>query len=161
MKPGYTRANILRGAIIYAAGDTAAALILGEFLWPRMLGISLVGALIYALEIPWYFQWIDRKVSQAKGLRTAMYKTALAMSYFNPLWIARHLLFIQLFSGRWDAITFDLLRIGALSFLVNIPLSLLGNYLIQNAVPLSWRFFASAVFSALMAVYYALSAVWF
>lgn len=155
MKNPYTRTNVLRGAVIYTAGDTVAALILGDFLWTRMLGISAVGALVYALEIPHYFQWIDR------GQTTALSRTTLAMLYFNPLWIGRHLLFIYLFSGQMEELRWGLLVVACYSFLANIPLSLLGNYLVQNVVRLPWRFFASAVFSALMAVYYALSAVIF
>ncbi|MFZ2901003.1 MAG: hypothetical protein WA004_20395 [Saprospiraceae bacterium] len=155
MKKLYTRANVIRGAVIYTAGDTVAALILGDFLWTRMLGISLVGALVYALEIPHYFQWIDRRQT------TALSRTALAMLYFNPLWIARHLFFIYLFSGQMEEVGWGLLAVAGYSFLANIPLSLLGNYVVQNVVRLPWRFFASAVFSALMAVYYALSAVVF
>ena len=41
--------------------------------------------------------------------------------------------------------------------LIDIPVSLIANYLIQNKVRLDWRFISSALFSALMAVYYALS----
>ena len=161
MKWTYSGANILRGALIYTAGDTVAALLLGDFLWSRLLGISLVGATFYAFEIPNYFAWIERRLAEKKGLRAVVQKTLLAILYFNPLWIARHLFFIQLFSGNWEGISPDLLRLGTYSFLANIPLSLLGNYLIQNAVRLQWRFLASAIFSALMAIYYALSAVIF
>ena len=35
------------------------------------------------------------------------------------------------------------------------------NYLIQNYMPLTWRFFASSVFSGLLAIYFALSEVLF
>jgi hypothetical protein len=157
----YNWANILRGALIYAAGDTIASLLLGDFMWSRMLGISLVGATFYAFEIPNYFDWIEKKVKGEKGFLPALHKTGLAILYFNPIWIARHLLFIELFSCHWEGISWGLLRIGLYSFLANIPLSLLGNYVIQNVVRLPWRFFASAVFSALMAIYYALSMVLF
>jgi len=157
----YTRANILRGLIIYSTGDSIAALIVGEYSLFRMLGIMLVGATIYALEIPYYFAWIDRRVAQDTRLFSSLKRTAWAMLYFNPLWIARHLLFIKFFSGLWKEITWGLLSLGFWSFLVNIPISLAGNYLIQNKVPLKWRFFASASFSALMAIYYALSEVLF
>ncbi|MBK8493507.1 MAG: hypothetical protein IPL49_22210 [Saprospirales bacterium] len=157
----YTPANILRGALIYTAGDTVAALLLGDFMWSRLLGISLVGATFYALEIPNYFSWIERRVAARTGILPALHKTALAILYFNPLWIARHLFFIEVFSGHWATLSWDLLRIASFSFLANIPLSLLGNYVIQNVVRLPWRFFASAVFSALMAIYYALSMVLF
>jgi hypothetical protein len=38
--------------------------------------------------------------------------------------------------------------------------SLAANYLIQNRISVSRRFMASAVFSGIMAVSYALSAAW-
>jgi hypothetical protein len=153
----YSKENILKGAVIYATGDTIASLILHEFLWMRLLGIVVIGATLYAFEIPNYFQWIDKKTAKYKGLVLSLYKTALAIAYFNPLWIARHMIFILLFSGRVSEVSWDLVRIASLSFLVNIPISLIANFLIQNKMPLKWRFFASALFSALMAIYYALS----
>lgn len=157
----FTKQNILRGALIYSSGDTIAALVLNEFSWLRLLGIVIIGATVYAFEIPNYFLWIDKKTSKYTGLKLSFYKTALAILYFNPLWITRHLAFILLFSGSLNKISWDLLRVGLFSFLVNIPISLIANFVIQNKMPYKWRFFASACFSALMAVYYALSIVLF
>ena len=159
MKIEYTKANIIRGILIYSAGDTIAALMLGEFLLSRLVGIALISATIYAVEIPNYFRWIDYKTRDGQFL--SLKRTGLALLYFNPLWIARHLLFIKLFSFYWSEVNWGLLKIGLYSYLVNIPLSFLANYFIQNKVPLKWRFTASAIFSAFMAVYYALSAVLF
>jgi hypothetical protein len=139
----------------------AAALILGEFSVGRTAGMALVGGLIYALEIPRYFRWIDRRVPSRGTARSTLARGGLAMLYFNPVWIARHLLFIRLFSGRWNDVSWALLGTGLASWAANVPLSLLGNLVIQNALPYRWRFLASALFSALMAVYYAVSAVWF
>lgn len=157
----YKKSNIIRGGLIYLAGDTTAALIADEFSWERLLGILLIGCTLYAFEIPNYFNWIDKKVGKASGFASSMKRTGLAILYFNPLWIARHLFFIKLFSGQTDQLSLGLLEIGLKSFAVNIPISIIANYLIQNKVKLSWRFLASALFSALMAIYYALSAVWF
>ncbi len=153
----YTRANILRGLIIYSTGDSIAAVILGEYCLSRMLGVMLVGSTVYALEIPNYFAWIDRRVVQDTRLLSSLKRTAWALFYFNPLWIARHLLFVKIFSGQWSDVNPNLLVLGLWSFLANVPISIAANYLIQNQVPLGWRFFASAIFSALMAIYYALS----
>jgi hypothetical protein len=153
--------SILKGALIYASGDTIASLILNEFSWHRLAGIMLIGATFYAFEIPNYFKCIERKADGTRGFRSSMHRTALTILYFNPLWIARHLFFIQLFSFRLSGITWDIFRIATISFLVNIPVSLLANYLIQNKISLNWRFLASAVFSALMAIYYAVSKVLF
>ncbi|MCK5775038.1 MAG: hypothetical protein KAH25_02620 [Bacteroidales bacterium] len=153
----FTRNNILKGALIYSTGDTIASLLVGEFSWFRVLGIVIVGATIYAFEIPNYFVWIEKQTKKYSGLKLSIYKTALAILYFNPLWIARHLFFIMLFSGKFNDISWDILRISLVSFLVNIPISATANYLIQNKMPYRWRFMASAIFSALMAIYYALS----
>ena len=65
--------------------------------------------------------------------------------------------FIKLFSGNIEAIGWHLLVIAFWSFLANILISFIANYIIQNRFKLKWRFLASAVFSALMAIYYALS----
>ena len=157
----FTRKNILKGALIYSTGDTIAALLVGEFSWFRILGIVIVGATIYAFEIPNYFIWIEKKTKKFSGFKLSIYKTALAILYFNPLWIARHLFFIMLFSGKFNEISWDILRISSLSFLVNIPISATANYLIQNKMPYRLRFMASAIFSALMAIYYALSMMLF
>ena len=117
----------------------------------------LVGATIYAFEIPNYFAWIDKKTASFSGIKKTLAKTGLAIAYFNPLWVFRHLAFIKLFTGNYELINQQLLVIACLSFLANIPISFVANFLIQNKVRLGWRFMASAIFSALMAIYYALS----
>lgn len=116
-----------------------------------------MGAILYSFEIPNYFAWIDKITKSYEGTKKILVKTGLAIAYFNPLWIFRHLAFIKLFSGDYDQINGNLLLIASMSFLVNIPISVIANYMIQNKVRLDWRFMASAIFSALMAVYYALS----
>jgi len=158
--PFLSRRDILRGALIYAGGDLVASLILNQFSPARTLGMILIGGTIYALEIPRYFRWIDGKTATLSAFRRTLGRTGLALLYFNPLWIARHLAFIRLFSGR-ALLPGELLRLGLQSFLWNIPISFVANYLIQNRVPLRHRFMASALFSALMAIYYAVSEVIF
>jgi len=153
----FTKNNILKGAVIYAAGDSIAALILNEFSLARLLGMMFIGATLYAFEIPNYFKWIETKTQKLKGTTYLLSKTGLAIAYFNPLWIARHLFFIKLFSGQFESLNWGLLNIALLSFAVNIPISFIANFLIQTKTPLKWRFMASAIFSALMAIYYALS----
>ena len=161
VKLQYTNVNIIKGAVIYSSGDLVAELLLGEFSIARLLGMIMLGATLYALEIPNYFAWIERKTKKIAGIKKSLIKTGLAILYFNPLWIARHLLFIKLFSGSFNEITLNLLEIAGLSFLVNIPISVVANYYIQNKMSLRWRFLASAIFSALMAIYYAFSEVIF
>lgn len=152
----------LLGGLIYAIGDTTASLLLNEFSYFRLLGIFILGATLYAFEMPIAFNWIEQKVSHLeKGFKRSIIKTLLAMLYFNPIWIVRHLIFIKIISFNFDSINFVLLRIAFLSFLINIPLSLIGNYTIQNKIPLKYRFIGSVIFSAFMAVYYAMSTVWF
>ena len=154
----YKKANIFKGALIYSAGDSIAAFVLDEFSLYRLVGIMCVGATVYAFEIPNYFDWIVKKTQHLKGIKATLMKTGLAILYFNPLWIARHLLFINLFSGQVENINFSLLEIAFWSFLANIPISFVANYIIQNRFKIKWRFLGSAVFSAVMAIYYALSA---
>jgi len=157
----YTKQNIIKGAIIYSLGDTIASLMLDQFSWIRLLGMAFIGATIYAFEIPNYFIWIDKKTSNYKGFKKTIIRTFLAIAYFNPLWIARHLFFIKLFSLSFNAISTNLFTIAFWSFLVNIPISAIANYIIQNKIKLDWRFMASAIFSGLMAIYYAMSESWF
>lgn len=159
--PGYTAANALRGLLIYAGGDTLAALILGEFSLIRLLAVAVTGATLYALEAPNWFHLIDRIAPPRPGWRTGLARTALALAYFNPLWIARHLAILALAGGGLGALDAGLFVTAGWAFAVNIPLALGANFLIQNAMPASWRFTASALFSALMAVYYAMSTAWF
>jgi len=138
-------------------GDTIAALLLNEFSIYRLLGMIAIGATVYALEIPNYFAWIDKKTSSFSGIKKTLAKTGLAIAYFNPIWIFRHLVIIKLFSGNFSQINSSLFLIACWSFLANIPISFIANYGIQNKIKLDWRFTASAVFSAIMAIYYALS----
>jgi hypothetical protein len=147
--------------LIYSTGDTIASLILSDFSPVRMLGMMLIGGTVYAFEIPNYFRWIDEKTERRTGFRGSLSRTGLAILYFNPLWIARHLLFIQILSGNWDSIGWNLLRLGTYSFAANAPVAFTANYLIQNRVQFKWRFFCSAAFSSVMAIYYAMSQVIF
>ena len=152
----------VQGFLIYAAGDTAAALLLHQFSWLRLLGMALVGGLLYSTEVPAFFRWLDARVparpdgSQLRKISRA----ALTLLYFNPLWIARHYVFLGLFGGAAESISLALLPVAGRSFLLNAPVSLAANYFIQNRVRASRRFMVSALFSGLMAISYALSAAW-
>lgn len=161
-KEMWTLRNIISGLIIYAIGDTAGALIAGEFSWLRMVGMSLIGGFWYAGEIPLVYKWIDGRVAHLQdGFKKGMIKTTWASLYFNPLWVARHLLFINLLMLNFGAIQWGLLEAGLWSFLLGLVPSYIGNYAIQNWVVFDWRFVASAVFSAIMAVYYAVTPLLF
>lgn len=151
----------LIGGTIYMMGDSIATLITNEFSISRALGIFVVGAAIYAFEIQRYFSWIEEFVLRFHGLKKTIIKTMLALVYFNPLWIARHLCFIYFISGRIENINLNLLKIALISFSINIPISITANYIIQNKLPFRYHFFGSAIFSGLMAIYYSMSIRWF
>ncbi|MBP7461777.1 MAG: hypothetical protein KBA26_10850 [Candidatus Delongbacteria bacterium] len=157
----YSRINIIKGGLVYGIGDTIAALITHHFSLTRCLGVVLVGATLYALEIPNYFRWIDQRTRPLPSVRRGLARTMLALLYFNPIWITRHLVLINLFSGQRPVYSLALVGVAVQSFLWNIPISLTANFLIQNKVIRRRRFLASALFSASMAVYYALSEVIF
>lgn len=157
MKLSYTRKNILNGALIFCIGDTAASFILNEFSLIRFFGISIIGGTIYAFEVPNVFNWIEINTASKSDFYKKILKCIYAVLYFNPLWIARHLFFINVLKLQWNEINWELLSIGLHSFLWNLPLGLTANYIIQNKIKLKWRFIVSASYSSIMAIYYALS----
>ena len=156
----YTKKNIITGALIYAIGDTIATLILNDFSWVRLLGMAFIGATVYAFEIPNVYKWIDNRTEAFKNPKKWLSKTLWATVYFNPLWIARHMLFIFIITSAWDKINWGLIAIGFWSFVWSLPITFAGNYVIQNLIKFKYRFLASSVFSGLMAIYYALSEVY-
>lgn len=151
------RRNSLFGAIIYSTGDSIAALLNDEFQTYRCLGMILLGGTLYAIEIPHYFAWLNNYCQREQFVKRAL----LAQAFFNPLWIARHLAFIHIFAGQLTELNWSLLTIALNSFIHGLPFALIANYVIQRFIPLANRFWASAVFSALMAIYYPLSEIWF
>jgi len=153
----FNRSDVLKGLLVYSIGDSIAAILLGEFQLTRILGVILIGATLYAFEIPNYFNWIESKTKTKVGRNKSLQKTVLALLYFNPLWIFRHLLFLKIFSFEFGFSMTNLFIVSFYSFLVNIPISIFANFIIQNKIKLKNRFLASAIFSALMAIYYALS----
>lgn len=157
MRLQFKRSDILKGFLVYSIGDSIAAVMLGEFQLTRILGVMLIGSTIYAFEIPNYFNWIESKSKSKVGQNKSLQKTLLALLYFNPLWIFRHLLFLKIFSFEFEFSITSLFMVSFFSFIVNIPISIFGNFIIQNKIKLNNRFLASAIFSALMAIYYALS----
>jgi hypothetical protein len=116
--------------------------------------------LVYAFEIPNYLNWLGKRFYK-DDFYTKILSTVLFTLYFNPLWIARHLLVLNLFKGNFGQINWDLLRIGWDSFIYSFFFTLPINYIIINKIPVKWKFGATAVFSSSMAVFYALSEVIF
>ena len=85
MKLQYKRSDIIKGLLFYSIGDSIAAILLGEFLIARLLGVMLIGATVYAFEIPNYFNWIETKTNAKTGRKKVMRKTLLALLSFNPI----------------------------------------------------------------------------
>jgi len=119
------------GGFFFAAGDSIGTLLNNEFLYTRLVGMFVLGAGLYAWEIPTYFNYLARRFS-GNNSTNALKRTLCSALFFNPLWIA-------------------ILTLAIWSFIYCFPVSLLFNYLIQNRLALRWRFFASSIFSALTA----------
>lgn len=156
----YTKANIIRGALIYCIGDTLATLISGDFNITRMFGIAIMGGTMYAFEIPNFLLWLNDK-DFGSSLKAKWTRTILFTLYFNPLWIARHVLLLELFSGNFEKINWDLLNLGWDAFLYPLPIVIPANYIISNIIPYKWRFVGSTTFSGIMAIYYAVAPIIF
>jgi len=152
--------NVVTGAILFAAGDSIGTFVTGDFLYQRMLGMMILGGSLYAWEIPTYFAHLQRRFNK-HGYPNAFKRTLAAGLFFNPLWIARHLLFIKIFAGQWQTISLDILVVATESFIFCFPFSLLANYLIQNVILYRWRFLVSSIYSALTVIYFALTEVIF
>lgn len=167
--------NLFIGWCLYPLGDLIGQLLLGKFSGGRLLVMTLMGGLVYRYEIPLWFKWLDSiKFSKSSHLPKILFtesndslalswvgRTLGAMLYFNPLWIARHVALIQYASDgfKWK-LSFpeslsELLKVGVHSFLTNLPISLVGNYIIQKKLPLKYRFAGSATLSCLLSVAYA------
>ena len=155
-----SRQDVITGALLFAIGDTIATLLTGHFLYQRMLAMLVIGGSLYAWEIPSYFSFLKRRFHQP-GRLNALKRTLLATLFFNPLWIARHLVFIKVILGEWSMISPDILVLATQSFLYCLPASLLANYIILNVVSGRWCFFFSSIYSALTVIYFALSEVIF
>ena len=119
------------GGLIYCAGDTVATIISHTFYYPRIVGMFVLGATLYAIEVPAYFRWLNRYFGQP-GYLSAFKRMLMAAAFFNPLWIARHLVFIKLLSGQWHSISLSILSVASLSFVYCLPVALPVNFLIQK-----------------------------
>ncbi len=157
-------ANLLIGWLLYPIGDLIGQLLLGKFEPERILVMTLVGGLLYRFEIPAWFKKLDSFEIAGEKLNW-IGRTVGAMLYFNPLWIARHVFFIYLATHQFQlgpdmrsfgAVILDCLSVGIKSFITNLPISVLGNLIIQTKLPVQYRFAGSATLSAIFAVSYAI-----
>jgi hypothetical protein len=104
--------------------------------------------------------WLNKKFYEEKFFIKFL-SAVLFTLYFNPLWIARHLLVLNVFKGNLSQVNWNLLKIGIDSFIYSFFFTLPVNYIIINKIPARWKFAVTAVFSSSMAIYYALSEVIF
>ncbi|MBN8659945.1 MAG: hypothetical protein BWY75_00915 [bacterium ADurb.Bin425] len=153
----------------------------------RLLAITLMGGLVYRFEIPRWFKTLDsikfddetiekfqllKLLTRENPAETAhkqilnwLGRTLGAMLYFNPLWISRHIYVIFISTNHQFmpsnmtplAAVGHFLAVGGNSFLINLPISFLGNYIIQQRLPITYRFLGSATLSSLMAILYAVA----
>jgi len=63
-------------------------LLTGEFQVSRLVGMMLLGGSLYAVEIPWYFAWIERHFERqgfVNGLKRALTAQAFLILYGLPV----------------------------------------------------------------------------
>ncbi|MBA4075638.1 MAG: hypothetical protein C0508_11405 [Cyanobacteria bacterium PR.023] len=162
--PSEKTINSLIGWLLYPFGDLIGQLLLGKFEPSRILTMTLVGGLLYRFEIPAWFKMLDSISIHGKQLNW-IGRTIGAMLYFNPLWIGRHVFFIYLATHQFQvgndmhsilSVISDCLLVGFKSFLANLPISIIGNLIIQTKLPIKYRFAGSAILSAIFAISYAI-----
>ncbi|EKE02669.1 MAG: hypothetical protein ACD_20C00347G0006 [uncultured bacterium] len=169
--------TVLIPILLYPIGDGLGQLISQEFHPYRVLAITIAALLFYQWEIPLWFKLLDNfKIQQGQlknsfnfkillnenGKLNWLGKTIGAISYFNPIWIARHMFILTLGTtpliliNAQSAISNSLI-LGLKSFIVNLPLSFIGNYVVQNKLPLNYRFLGSVILTCLFTISYALA----
>lgn len=172
------------GWVLYPVGDLAGQIIMGQFSIIRFCVLAVVGGIIYRWEIPRWFGYIEKvrftaqskekypgfslilTESDDKFALTWLGKAICAALFFNPLWIARHLIFISCALTPLAQIDFfqlvgSTLKVGTISFFTNLPIALIGNYIIQKHLPLKFRFLGSAVLTTILNAKYAIEYVYF
>jgi hypothetical protein len=178
--------HMVEGFIVYGLGDLLAQIILGKASIIRTIGIGFIGGTVYALEVPLWFRMIENTFCHASDkIRACMmfkqpdnndccyldYKgrTLMAMSYFNPIWIARHMFFLSLLNALSAGIAvispfhefLHLIPVATKSFVICIPITVVGNYIVQNRISMKYRLIGSAVLSAVCVFWFAIAKVLF
>lgn len=176
-KGGSRILNHFVGWVLYPMGDLIGQLITGEFSITRTIVIMILGGTFYRIEIPYWFHKLEtftiadetvKKHPALEMLTTRVQhnylnwlgKTLGATAYFNPLWMARHMLFITcattpLSQIDWGNTLLHCLRTGSISFLTNLPITFGANYFIQAHLPLKRRFLGSALLTMTLTIKYA------
>lgn len=171
-----TIATLLVGWFLYPVGDLIGQLIMGHVSIARLVAVALVGGLLYRFEVPAWFRFIDGiRVTRTNGPLRLFARSdqkpaplnwvgrmLMAMLYFNPLWIARHLFIIMVVTApsfgaiAWGSTLAAALSLGLASFVTNLPISLIGNYIVQQRLSPQNRFIGSATLSGVMVIKYAI-----
>jgi len=177
--PQSTALNNVAGWLVYPLGDLIGQLIGGNLNIARIVAIALAGGIIYRREIPAWFAFLVRfKVSPSTARRFPFMRLILkddadglklnwlgrtlgATIYFNPLWMARHMMIIMLATHSWVTFNWaqalaDALVLGVKAYVCNLPMTLVGNYIIQERLPFKYRLAGSSLLSALVSIVYAL-----
>lgn len=84
------------------------------------------------------------------GLRDSLFKSRPGHSIFQSTLNSTTSPFHPDSAGQLEQCKLESSQAGALRIHLNLPIAFAANYMIQNKVPLKWRFFSSAVFSSLM-----------
>lgn len=176
-KPSSKWLNLAIALLAYPTGDLVGQLILGDGVNVyRLVGVMVAGLIFYQFEVPNWFKFLDhlsfndqsrwlvtaitRPVERNKRKLNWIGKTLGAMLYFNPLWIARHVFIISFATTpfvEFDFVNvlFQSLEIGLKSFFTNLPISIVGNFVVQQCLPLHLRFFGSSVLTMVFNIKYA------
>ena len=183
--------NYITAGVIFTIGDLISQLINWKVSGTnpslsRTVGMFLVGTFLYPLEIDAYFRWLAnsrwrvnlesstlgkllaslfQKEGDALKL-TAIGRTIGAALFFNPIWVARHFTFIELFTKLPQGVNLKFivtyfissLKPGLISFIYGLPLSLIGNYVVQEKMRLELRVIGSAILTLIFAIYYGVMA---
>ena len=171
----------LSGLIIYPLGDLIAQLILGEVSFLRLIFVALLGRFVYAIEMPkWFgflanwnrenspkgiFNYFCIKIENGYGLNW-LGKTLGTTFWFHPLWIARHMLVLEManiVTGKTALVDFlpQAVSLGSISFVLQFPVAVVVNYIIICRLNEKSRFIWASIFSGVLAIYYAIARVYF
>ncbi|MBX9880183.1 MAG: hypothetical protein K2Y22_17120 [Candidatus Obscuribacterales bacterium] len=167
---------------MYPATDLIGQLITSNFNPYRLVALLLAGGLVYQYEIPTWFNRLSevclpKKVAGLPVLRhltenrdeqlglNGLARTIGAVFYFNPFWIARHMLFIKLATTSWSElmptmVLFWAIILATKMFILNLPIAVMGNFIIQDKLPLHLRYAGSIILSTIFSITYALAYAW-
>ena len=140
-----TRTNLATGVIAYGLGDLAAQLLTKPHLDPiTLLSMSAIGA-YYGIETPFVFKLID-KIPNATMLGKSGRNIAYNFGY-GYFFTARHIAAIKIISGSSLSAVFtdDMLLKSIAAWAIWLPIMIPWGHILNNIIPLKYRFVAEAV----------------